>query len=574
MPRSKDVHVEASEGYWPDSPLVGEKAVQNGIIDGQNIFLLSTGKIKSARGPSNKGGVGGTRCFNINDQAGALTGTGSAISYLGNTFWWVSDADISIGDPSAGTTTRTLPASGGVPQYYLSGDFVNRYNVGLAAPADAPVISDSGITGKNTGAYSVMLTRRRSQTGGESNPSPMSNSLTVKAKKITIITPVAGTGVNSHDKWGIYVCHVGLPTVGPWFYLKDVDATQGVTSTFTLDWNEGELASLEPPTDHDPPPSGANGPKFIVSFGQVIFLLGTYGGTFINSSVPGDPESYPGGFIAQLTPPGQIVGFCPGGFEGEIYIWTKDSLMTAIYTGSANAPIRVSPKWNNFGFQSPHGACVVNNILYGFGGDGQFVRMSPDGTVDREFAKPIRSKVANLGYSSASAVVGYDPTMDSVIFIFGSTAYAYNMSINRWSTPIDCSAAGTANGCVTYGGNLYVSFNSVFWKWEGGASGGTKNWYYVVLHKDDQNFASRKTYYGSRTAHTVASLTVKVTKNLGSTAVETITDNGSGARLTNWTRKNSHYHTLQFRYEGLKADEEIEYTVVDRNIMSVIKDIT
>jgi hypothetical protein len=79
---------------------------------------------------------------------------------------------------------------------------------------------DGAFLGLNTGTFAVEITKGRSTTGAESNPSLPSNIITVSASSVRVEFPAAP--IDGTDFWNIYVTPNGFANTGPFLFLQEV----------------------------------------------------------------------------------------------------------------------------------------------------------------------------------------------------------------------------------------------------------------------------------------------------------------------------------------------------------------
>lgn len=106
-------------------------------------------------------------------------------------------------------------------------DFVQQ--AGISALINAPVIADGGAGVMTAGDYTVVVTGYNTQTNNESNPSVVSNTLTLGASK-----KIAVSGIEPHpnpqvDAKRVYVTVPSQP--GRWFFAGQID---NATTTFEI----------------------------------------------------------------------------------------------------------------------------------------------------------------------------------------------------------------------------------------------------------------------------------------------------------------------------------------------------
>ncbi|MEW6732050.1 MAG: hypothetical protein AB1489_12050 [Acidobacteriota bacterium] len=548
MPRTS---ITFERGFFPSAAPVGPNRVPNSARDGQNVLFLGEGIVKSAKGLGPGPNIpSGQRVYLVGSKIGVVDGVGSVVSYTRDTFFWVSDAQVNVDG-------LLLPATGGALKFYFNNQV---YNAGLPAP-DAPMLS-AGPAGQNSGTFSIVITRKRSFTNGESNPSPKVK-ITVNGKQITITFPSvpAVSDPNYHDMWGIYSTFANDSTEGSLRFLRDVSSS---LQSVTLEWGDDDLASLNPPTDHNPPPPA----KFVIAIGGQLILIGTFGGpntgvfAGVSSSLPNQPDSYPSLLTTYLNPQETPIGLA-GGAEGEYFIWTKNSLQSLLAAG--DGLVQVRPIWSKLGIQGPHGGAFCNSEFYCFTGKAGPTRLGAGFQPDTTFARPVREWIRQQGWNSANVVVGHDPVYDSAVFMHGNIALPYMRSEDRWSCPIVLNATGTAKAALTFEGSLLVGVGSGLYEWETGTL--EQPWYVIPSWQEAPRSGDRITITGYCVACDLGSstLTTDLLLDFSNTPVAgaSITDSQSGPRYTNWTHINKRCRNFTFKHSGMGRDHYIHNTEVE-----------
>ncbi len=550
MPRTS---ISFERGFYPSAGLVGPTRVPNSAIDGQNILFLGPNLMKSAKGIGGGPGIpGGKRLYLVGSKIGVVDGDGSVVAYTRDSYFYVSSGQTTVGN-------LVLPSSNGALRFYYNGQ---SYNAGLPAPPVPTLVA--GATGTSTGKYAIVITRKRTVSNGESNPSPRSNVLDVKAKKVRINFPPA-PALNSpdyHDKWGVYARPVNSPNNGPYLLLKDVDVA--ITS-IELDWDDGDLAALEPPTDHDPPPMG----KFVIALGGTLVVLGTFGGAMtdvhagVSPSLFNQPDAFPPSLTTYLNPQESIIGLA-GGAEGEYYIWTKNSLQALLATSSPEAPVQVRTIWSKQGIQSPHGGCFANSEFYAFTGKAGPVRLGAGFEPDTVFALPVREWIRKLGWNAANVVVGYDPVYDAIVYMHGNIALAYMRSLGIWSCPILLNAVGTAKAALTFEGALLIGVGNGIFEWEAG-NGLPQDWFITPAWQEAPRSGDRCTITGYRVCGDLAGTQLKseLLIDFSDTPAYTLTDTQPGAHYTDWTHINKRCRAFTIKHSGKGSDHYIYDTEIE-----------
>jgi hypothetical protein len=442
-------------GYWPTQGPDG--AVPNSILDGLNVLIRGPRYAESFRGVTNTGVAAQPTMFLVGAVPGGLN-RGSLIPYKGGTFWWVGTGggNAYVNGVSKGAVSTALTVYDGAA-----------FPAGISAPA-APLITDSGVMGKNQGSYSVKITLVRASTGAESNASPASNVLSVSGKKITVPVPTSSDGA---DRWGIYCSQRGFGATGPWYFYDEFDISAGAQ---TIEWYDGDLFPDLAPLDYDKPLAGTH----CFALGDVMVVV-IENGIALSPSIPGRPEAFPPDTVSYLNPAESIVGCTGRGTEGWQYLWAANSLHAAIRTPSSIAPVLPRALWTNVGIPSKNGAALVESELWCATGARGLARTTAGAEPDTSFAKPVEAYTAS--WTTANVVVGYSPHDNAVLFFHGTKGIAFMRGLNAWSPPLEMG--GTVDACVTVGGQLKLSIGGSLWDFNSASASGSA-WFLTSAFRD------------------------------------------------------------------------------------------
>lgn len=175
--------------------------------------------------------VGGTQVTSFGDNFSTHT-HGSVVLYIGKSAFFIGGTgDVRVQDPANPNSTVSIGTMSSLLQIavLVGSTYQTAVQAGLSAP-DAPVLAGmtptAGFTGKNTGTFSAEITKFRSSTGAESNPSVPSNIVAVTAQSIAIQIP--GPPTDGTDQWFVYVTPNGFADTGPFLFLltiNEVDLT-------------------------------------------------------------------------------------------------------------------------------------------------------------------------------------------------------------------------------------------------------------------------------------------------------------------------------------------------------------
>ncbi len=455
-----------TRGWWPSAPDTGPNHIPDSAKDGKNILWEGPDRIVTAKGLA--GGpmdaIGGTRLYVTGSKVSTVNDIGSVVPFLDNAY-----AYCSVGSAAGAILIGGLNfnGTGGRLRFYAVTP-AKEYNVGLDAPLAAPVLVAGAAGTITSGATTCVITRIRTSAitkGGaavldnifnESNPSPVSNAIAVENQNIKFTAwPAAGTGLDAHDAWGIYVTASNEGNIDDFLFLMVVsEATiAGGGRTFEISWSDSALQNEHPPTDNFPPPTDC---QYVAYLGGVLVGIGSRGGSYYSCSKQGESQHFSRLGEANMPTHEQVAGFINRPTEGELYYWTANSLCSFALSDDPDLPIYARALWPLVGAQSPNGACFAGNYIYIFTSECSPARMSPNGEYDAEFSIPVRAYLRKLGIDPSKVAVGYDPRLDIVAFVYQDTAYLYVPSLNLWCVPyhMNGNEGASKNAAVTFMGKL------------------------------------------------------------------------------------------------------------------------
>lgn len=449
MPRREPFQFLAQNGFVPSQPRLD--GVPGSLIDGRNFLVLGNGKIVSAKGVSAGGASGAPRpAMNVSATYGGVSSYGTLLSFY-NVLLAAGSGTVTQTGVSLGTVSNALAINTG------SGLVL----AGIPAPV-APSVNALGASGSVLGAYSLALTAVRilGNVTGESSRGTPSATVYLSNKKFRVTAwPATPTGCDAtRDKWGLYFPFRGFPTQGPWRHFADVPMNTALP--YDIDFLDGQLGHLAP-LDHDPPPTA----HFLFSIDNVVTVVGP--GGQLNPSVPLQPDAYPPDQAVFLAR-GESVTSCRGaGASGRIALACANSLHEVFSSGSDDiTPIVAIPRWPSVGFVGSSSWCFVGDMIFGMTGAMGAVMGTLDSQPQTEFAKDVQTFFEDNGFTSANTVVGYDPSINAVVFMSGTLAVPFMLAIGKWSTPV--TLPGTASTAVTVNGQLQIDIGGTMYIFEGG----------------------------------------------------------------------------------------------------------
>ncbi len=453
MPRRQQLILTAARGYVPTQEILAGAAADS-LIAGQNLLVFGNGLLKSAKGPAAGSASGSPRpAMNYRNGFGGLSSYGSVVSFY-NILFGAGSGTITVNGSSVGSTTDALVVDSG------SGLVA----VGVGTPG-APTLSTTPPTsGRLLGAYSLALTAIQvlGTLNSESSRGTPSAAVTFTNKKMRVTAwPATPSGCNAtRDKWGLYLPFRGFPSQGPWRHLADIAMNTGLPYDF--DWLDGELGHLAP-LDHDAPPAA----KFVFTLDNVMVVIAAGGQLY--PSVPLKPSAYPPDQVVFLARGEDVTSCRSSGTSGRIALACANSLHEVISSGDDTiSPIIALPRWPSEGFAGASAWCFVHETIFGIAGTMGPVAGSLDSPPDTTFAKDVKSFFEDNGFTSANGIVGYDPSINAVVFMSTAStkAICFMLEIGKWSTEI--TLPGAPSTAVTVNGQLLVDIGGTNYTFEGG----------------------------------------------------------------------------------------------------------
>lgn len=468
-------------GWYPNIPISGNNDSLDVALEGANVLFSGLGQPRTWEGCQSVGSPAPMFLQLIGDSLGGLA-SGSVVMYKGRSLWFVGSGSVYYNNLATpiGTATSNL-------KVYYSGV---EYNAGMSTPSTPTVAvavdgSSVPLIGNINNSVGVRITRYRSATGGESSASEASAVVTPKTGQITITFPSLDSG-NSQDQWGIYLTRQGFGSEGPHFLWDVIDDTDlNGSREYNLDFQDADLLDILAPRNLITPPAATH----VINLGDMIVLIGTENGVAVLPSLQGYPEQFDQTLTAYLQPTEPVIRVDTRPADGQVYIWTRNSLQTIVETGDSVAPILTRAIWPNTGIQGQSAACLTETGAYAFSGRQGMVRTSGYADPDTSFALPVQNYVKD--WNAEDVVVGYDPASSTIVYCHQREILAYNQSNNLWSTPLVVTNFLESNAlqsriisAATYNGELYLTIGdettNKLYKY--GVGVGTE-WYAKSLHK-------------------------------------------------------------------------------------------
>lgn len=314
----------------------------------------------------------------------------------------------------------------------------------------------------------------------------------------------------------------------------------GISRSLEFDFKDGDLIPEVAWIDDYAPPAGTHA----VRLQNVMSVLGAYGdsvspvsstspGTAGAVSLPNFYESYKPRHLIYF--PEAIVDVMARPTDEYAYVGHRDCITAMQYVGVRDGPaISVTMVWPDVGIKFPHNWCQVHGLLYVMSATNGLVRMRPDGSVDYDFADPVRAYMA--GWTQDNTSVGHHPNTLSLVVFNKDTgeALSYSLQRGKWSPPAYFSDAGVVGGalsCVNTVGRLMITVDDGVthraYAWHEGAAsmpiGSFTNW-----QESLRPVSIMELDVGFETDSVINPLIVSVHRNMRRTYVrDAITGNGS-----------------------------------------------
>lgn len=253
--------------------------------------------------------------------------------------------------------------------------------------------------------------------------------------------------------------------------------------SLVFSWKDGDLVPVEASYD-DYSPQAATHHLRIES---VMALAGSFAdatsspsstntGSAVQISKENNYESYIPTSLLFL--PERVVDTLSRPIDSHGFIACENSIHAIQYVGEREdlPSCTVTTILQDQGILYPHNWCHFRGRLAVITAEGNWLLMSEDGSIDSEWAAPIRSFIRT--WLPADTPIGYDPKNDCLVVFNGRVALAFSLQKNEWSNPVylqdyGIAAGTTVQSCQTAKRRLYVTLkngaNFTAYEWDTGA---------------------------------------------------------------------------------------------------------
>lgn len=246
-------------------------------------------------------------------------------------------------------------------------------------------------------------------------------------------------------------------------------SVDGISRTLEFDYKDGDLIPELAYIDDYVPPAGTHA----VRLQNVMCVLGAYGdstaavsstnpGTVGAISLPNYYESYKPRHLVYF--PEQIIDAMARPTDEYAYVGHADCITAMQYVGVRDGPaVSVTMVWPDVGIKHPCNWAQVHGLLYVMSATGGPVRMRSDGSVDYDFALPVKKFMA--GWTQDDTAVGWQPNSLSVVYFNKTLGIGLSFSLRGegWSDPCyfeDVSVSGGVLSCTNTIGRLIVTVDN------------------------------------------------------------------------------------------------------------------
>ncbi len=428
---------------------------------------------------------------------GALQGAGSFFEDIGRARFGIGAGRPGVeGTPMTGFDLSTILqiaiAVGGVY------DASHVYDAGMPQPSalDVAVLAapvGAGIVGLTNGPVSFKVARFRATTGGRSIASVTSAVVIPAKQSIRLTFPLASTG---QTHWRVFATQEGFGGIGLHYALKygigtaaviDIPESvvaagviDGISRSLEFDYNTGDLLPELAYIDDYPPPAGTHAVRIenvMVVLGAIVdsssAVSSTNTGTVGAVSLPNFYESYKPDHRVYFAE--QIVDHRARLTDSYCYVALRNSIVALQYVGLRDGPaVALTTIIPDFGIAKPSNWCQVGGLLYMRIGNGTFVRMKSDGSIDYAWTAEIHDLIKDW---DDSTVVEWHPDSMSVVIANGTQAYSFSLLTEDWFPAcyfVDAGVAGTALSAVHSRGELIMTITNAgaqtAYAWDKGAT--------------------------------------------------------------------------------------------------------
>lgn len=444
---------------------------------------------------------GGSRIFSLDrDYIGLFGGynadeIGNMIQGVEKSLWFVgneSNNAVKVFNTALGEVVYTANLSS-IPQVarwdYENSTWFDPVQVGLPdlGDADVPTLElttaatrGEGFDGLVKGSRSVRVARKRFSTISIASPSSPVVTASENGDTLLVTIPVYAPdgSLEEHNSWILYFTYrgqgstathkqfpleipesllttgsdVGVVTEGNAKYRVLSQGDSQLERLVEVEFNDNELLPIEPNDDT----FSLEACKFLAKLGNVMCGVGVGDdSTGFDVSYPNEYEAYPPDWRDWFSE--VPVGIAPQEDMGFFWVTTANNTYIAKWTGVTEgaAPVVIEKVSNVFGSIGERAQVCVMGSLY-FMSPGKIpVVISPDGQINATYGSKVLKAFESFDKDTQ---VSFDSYSNTVVFACGSKAIGYQLSTDKWTSPIDLG--GNVLSMTSHFGSLWLtSFN-------------------------------------------------------------------------------------------------------------------
>ena len=413
----------------------------------KNVFTIGSRGQRIFRGLDLVPSVdGGRQMFNVANGYASLNdysmveANGSIFNFINESLFWIGAGEVFYNgsvlvDPTPAPTNFLATSNLQLSPKIAGPTYDEAYVAGFAAP-DAPTVQSrtpgvSDPKGLMTGVFSFKIARVRSVTGGRSIASLTSAVITTDNQAVRMTFPALDS--NGQDRWAIFGTKAGFGGTGVHYLIAEIADTalstiDSIPRSYLINYVASDLLPVTAYIDDYPPQAALFATRlenYVLTFGSADNI--------VQASVRNFPESFNPEHIGFLPKQPTALLVDPQG--SYVYVSTSSSVHAVSVIPGTENPLIIQTVWSDVGVANNHNWCSVEGVLFAFTAKMGAVTMTPDGKPTSEFASPVAKVFAT--WDVADVVVLHCPHLNSVLFCNGSTVYAFNLQMFRWSSPAD-----------------------------------------------------------------------------------------------------------------------------------------
>lgn len=471
-------------GYMDSRAELAESLEGYAARGSRNGKVIGDGRFEPFRGLQSKGANTGSRIMTrlgntwggIKD-IGATVASGSVYEHIAKTLLFIGAGQVH----KEGTNITNAIASS-ILQLMIAtnGNYTTPpYQAGLPQPSAPDVgILDAfgtGYSGYTDGAISIVLERRRPETGARSIASLPSVVIIPRKKSFYVVFPLAATG---QTEWAVFATNHGLGAngvhrrLGYQYSIYDIPESLVASSTLNgiprcleFDYRNGDLLPEEASVVDYPPNAGTH----VVQLENATVILGAFAdsvaspsagnaGTVGLVSLDNHPESYNPNH--RIYFPEGIVDVLSRMTDSYAYVACRNSIWAIQYVGDRGdflPSVTISNVIPDAGIAKPCNWTQAFGLIYLWLEGVGIVGMTADGEIDYDLGAGVSELTKDW---DSNTVLSFDPRTRSIVAMNNDVSVSLCLQNRSWSYPCyakDYGIAGNYMAAVSSRGEMIVT---------------------------------------------------------------------------------------------------------------------